>query len=82
MSRARKSTRVEKESEVNYMPKGLISHTVAEDKITDVWKNEYGCTIIVTRPILSDEERAIRMKRVERAAAKLLMSKKETASTA
>lgn len=84
MSRARKSTRAEKEieSEVNYMPKGLISHTVTEDKITDVWKNEHGCTIIVTRPILTDQEREIRMERVKKAAAKLLMSKKEAASTA
>lgn len=70
------------ESEVKYMPEGLISHTVTEDKITDVWKNEHGCTIIVTRPILTDEEREIRMERVKKAAAKLLMSKKEVVSTA
>ena len=55
----------------------LISHTVTEDKITDVWKTERGCTIIVNRPILTEEERARRMKNLERAAARLLMSKKE-----
>lgn len=66
---------------MKYMPEGLINHTVTEDKITDVWKNEHGCTIIVTRPILTDEEREIRMERVKKAAAKLLMSKKEVAST-
>ena len=36
----------------------LISHTVTEDEITDVWKTERGCTIIVNRPILTEEERA------------------------
>lgn len=55
----------------------LISHTVTEDKITDVWKTERGCTIIVHRPILTEEERARRMKNLERAAARLLMSKRE-----
>ena len=60
----------------------LISHTVTEDKITDVWQTERGCTIIVHRPILTEEERAIRMKNLERAAARLLMSKREPTQTA